>query len=55
MPFHINYLDISGGCLHASTSSIVAGLFINKPPSTSLSGINLSFSNAEVRAKRLNC
>jgi hypothetical protein len=45
-PFTINYLDISGGCLHASTSSIVAGLFINKPPSTSLSGINLSSSNA---------
>ncbi len=44
-PFTINYLDISGG-VPANTTNIVAGLFINKPPSTSLSGINLSSSNA---------
>ena len=44
-PFTINYLDVSGG-VPATTTNIVAGLFINKPPSTSLSGINLSSSAA---------
>lgn len=44
-PFTINYLDISAGVPN-TTTSIVAGLFINKPPTTSLSGINLSSSNA---------
>ena len=44
-PFTINYLDISG-CVPANTANIVSGLFINKPPSTNLAGINLASSNA---------
>jgi hypothetical protein len=44
-PFTINYLDVSGG-VPGTTTSIVAGLFINKPPSTTLAGINLSSSGA---------
>ena len=46
-PFTINYLDPSGNlATPPTTTNIVAGLFINKPPSTSLAGINLSSSNA---------
>ena len=44
-PFTINYLDVSGGVPN-TTTNIVAGLFINKPPTTSLAGINLSSSGA---------
>ncbi len=43
--FTINYLDISAG-VPANTSSIFAGLFINRPPATSLAGINLASSGA---------
>ena len=44
-PMTINYLDISAG-VPATTTHIVAGLFINRPPVTSLNGINLQLSNA---------
>ena len=45
-PF-INYLYCSGNiAVPATTTNIVAGLFINKPPSTSLAGINLASSNS---------
>lgn len=44
-PFTINYLDVASG-VTGGTTHIVAGLFINKPPTTSLSGINLALSNA---------
>ena len=44
-PFTINYLDISAG-VPSTTTNIVAGLFINRPPTTSLAGINLASSNA---------
>ena len=41
-PFTINYLDCSGNVsTPTNTAFIVAGLFINRPPATSLAGINL--------------
>jgi hypothetical protein len=46
-PFTINYLDCSGNVsTPTNTAFIVAGLFINRPPATSLAGINLSSSGA---------
>jgi hypothetical protein len=46
-PLTINYLDCSGNVsTPTNTAFIVAGLFINRPPATSLSGINLSSSGA---------
>jgi len=47
-PFTINHLaDTSAnGGIPATTTNIVAGLYINKPPTTSIAGINLSTSGA---------
>jgi len=46
-PFTINYLDPSGNVsTPTGTTNIVAGLFINRPPATSLAGINLASSGA---------
>ena len=48
VPITVNYLnDVSAnGGIPTTTTNIVAGLFINKPPSTSLAGINLQASGA---------
>lgn len=46
-PFTVNYLNVNTTAgTPATTQNIVAGLFINKPPTTSLSGINLANSGA---------
>jgi len=46
-PFTVNYLNVNSTAgTPATTQNIVAGLFINKPPTTSLSGINLANSGA---------
>ena len=48
LPFTINYLcDTSAnGGIPTTTTNIVAGCYINKPPTTSYAGINLSNSGA---------
>jgi len=47
-PFTVNHLPFTSaaGGIPLNTTNIVAGLFINKPPSTSIAGINLSTSAA---------
>jgi hypothetical protein len=46
-PLMVNWIPGGGSYgVPSGTTSIVAGLYINKPPSTSYAGINLSSSNA---------
>ena len=46
-PFTLNYLNVATTAgIPATTTNIVAGLYINKPPTTSAAGINLSTSGA---------
>jgi hypothetical protein len=46
-PLMVNWVPGGGSYgVPSGTTSIVAGLYINKPPSTSYTGINLSSSNA---------
>ena len=46
-PLMVNWVPGGGAYgVPSGTTSIVAGLYINKPPSTSYAGINLSSSNA---------
>ena len=54
-PLMINYLPGAGnaGGIPATTDGIVAGLFIGRPPTTSLNTINLASSNAN--HPLLNC
>ena len=49
-PFIINYLNdtSANGGIPATTTNIVAGCYLNKPPTTSYAGINLSDSSARV-------
>ena len=48
VPFTVNYLNdtSANGGIPATTTNIVAGLYINKPPSTTYAGINLSTAGA---------
>jgi hypothetical protein len=46
-PFTLNYLNVATTAgIPATTTNIVAGLYINKPPTTSAAAINLSTSGA---------
>ena len=52
-PLMVNYFGNDATYVPATTTNIVAGLYIAKPPSTSFAGINLSNSNAS--HPLLNC
>jgi hypothetical protein len=47
-PLMVNYLNAAGntGGIPATTTNIVAGLYVNKPPTTTFAAVNLSLSGA---------